>query len=158
MEFPMIDETQNYIRFCQQAGLPINEVPEKGKPMAMTYEIAMREIDPHLYERLTTQGKLKADVLDRHKRGAYWTTDVDELEAKGYTGIAANIRKEMAEGQKILMQKEVEKITARNAERDKKIEAYKNLTPWQKMAMNPPTPESIARARAEWGITGEPTY
>ena len=149
----MIDETQNYIRFCQKAGLPINEVPEKGKPMGMTYEIAMREMDPHLYERLTNQGKLKADVLDRHQRQAYWFTDVDELEEKGYTGIAANLRKDIAEGQKILMQKEVEKITARNAERDKKLEAYKKLTPMQKMAMNPPSPESIAKCREEWGIS-----
>ena len=61
MDFPMIDETQNYISFCQKAGLPINEVPEKGQPMDMTYELAMREIDPYLFERLTKKGKLKAD-------------------------------------------------------------------------------------------------
>jgi len=26
------------------------------------------------------------------------------------------------------------------------------------MAMNPPSPEAIAQARKEWGITGEPTF
>jgi len=96
----MIDETQNYISFCQKANLPINEVPEYGKPMGMTCEIAMKELDPHLYERLTKQGKLKADVLDRHRRGAYWIEDVKELEAKGYTGVAANLKKQIVEGQR----------------------------------------------------------
>ena len=100
MDFPMIDETQNYISFCKKANLPINEVPEKGKPMELTYEVAMKAIDPHLYERLTVQGKLKADVLDRHLRQAYWTTDVAELEAKGYTGVAANLKAQMVEGRR----------------------------------------------------------
>tara|TARA_B100000925_G_C21743629_1_gene360353 strand:- start:340 stop:567 length:228 start_codon:yes stop_codon:yes gene_type:complete len=46
----------------------------------------------------------------------------------------------------------------RKGERDKKLEAYKNLDPMAKLAMNPPSPEAIAQARQEWGITGEPTY
>ena len=53
------------------------------------------------YDRLTEQGTLKADVLDRHRRQAYWTTDVAELEAKGYTGVAANLKKQMVEGRRI---------------------------------------------------------
>ena len=61
------------------------------------------------------------------------------------------------EGQEILRQQELEKITARNAERDRKLAEYNKLSPYQKMAMNPPSPESIARCREEWGITGELT-
>ena len=34
------------------------------------------------------------------------------------------------------------------------MEAYRRLDPMTKLAMNQPSPESIARARAEWGITG----
>jgi len=150
----MIDETQNYISFCQKAGLPINEVPEKGKPMGMTYEIAMREIDPYLYERLTEQGKLKADVLDRHQRQAYWTTDVDELEAKGYTGVAANLRKQIEEGRRINEENKLKEMIARNEARDK----ANRERPVGFQALPPLSPEAIARARQQWGITGEPTY
>ena len=46
----------------------------------------------------------------------------------------------------------------RKEARDRKLEAYKNLDPMQKLAMNPPSPAAIAQAREQWGITGEPTY
>ena len=147
----MIDETQNYISFCQKAGLPINEVPEKGKPMGMTYELAMKEIDPHLYERLTKQGKLKADVLDRHQRQAYWTTDVAELEAKGYTGVAANLRKQIVEGQRIIQENKLKEMTERNeAVAKKHAERPKGM-----QYMPPLSPTAIAKAREQWGISGE---
>ena len=150
----MIDETQNYISLCQKANLPINEVPEKGKPMGMTYEIAMKELDPHLYERLTKQGKLKADVLDRHRRGAYWIEDVKELEAKGYTGVAANLKKQIVEGQRKIQEQKLKEMTARNEARDKAIREK----PVGLQGLPPLSPEAIARARAQWGITGELTY
>ena len=153
MDFPMIDETQNYISFCQKANLPINEVPEKGKPMDFTYEIAMKELDPHLYERLTEQGKLKADVLDRHRRGAYWTTDVAELEAKGYTGVAANLKKQMVEGQRQIQEQKLREMTARNEARDKAIREKKaGFTPDRNIGFNDP---SAIKARREWGLSDD---
>jgi len=154
MEFPIIDETQNYISFCQKAGLPINEVPKKGKPMDFTYELAMKEIDPHLYERLTEQGTLKADVLDRHQRQAYWTTDVKELEAKGYTGVAANLKKEMIEGRRKIEEEKLLEMIKRNEAKEKLLKEK----PTGFQGLPPLSPETIARARAQWGITGEPTY
>ena len=89
--------------------------------MGMTYAIAMKEIDHYLYERLCEKKPLRADVAGKHKKGTYWIEDVDELEAKGYTGVAMNLKKETAKGQEILRQQELEKITARNAERDRKL-------------------------------------
>ena len=158
MDFPTIDENENYANFCKKANLPITELPSKDKPMGMTYELAMREIDPHLYERLCEKKPLRADVATRHKKGTYWIEDIEELEAKGYTGVAMNLKKEIAKGQEMLRQQELEKITARNAERDRKLAEFNKLSPYQKMAMNPPSPEAIAQARKEWGITGEPIF
>ena len=63
----------------------------------------------------------RADVAARHKKGTYRKEDVDELEAKCYTGVAMNLKKETAKRQEILRQQELEKIPARNAERDKKL-------------------------------------
>ena len=147
----MIDETQNYISFCQKANLPINEVPEKGKPMDLTYEIAMKEIDPHLYERLTVQGKLKADVLDRHRRQAYWTTDVAELEAKGYTGVAANLKAQMVEGRRQIEENKLKEMTARN----EAVAKHHANKPKGMQHMPPLSPTAIAKAREMWGISGE---
>ena len=36
--------------------------------MGMTYEIAMKEIDHYLYERLCDKKPLRADVAARHKK------------------------------------------------------------------------------------------
>ena len=69
-----------------------------------------------------------------------------------------NLKEEIAKGKELLRQQELEKITARNAERDRKLAEYQKLDPMQKLAMNPPSPEAIAQARKEWGITGEPTF
>ena len=68
------------------------------------------------------------------------------------------MRAQVAEPERIILERKVAEAAERNAERDKKLEAYKNLDPMQKLAMNPPSPEAIAQARQEWGITGEPTY
>ena len=66
--------------------------------MGMTYELAMKEIDHYLYERLCEKKPLRADVAARHKKGTYRIEDVDEPEAKGYTGVAMNLKKESAKG------------------------------------------------------------
>ena len=46
----------------------------------------------------------------------------------------------------------------RKGERDKKLEAYKNLDPMAKLAMNPPSAQAVEQARREWNISGEPTF
>ena len=144
--------TTQYIAFCQRANLPINEVPTPGQKMGMTYEIAMKELDPHLYQNLTSpkSSSLKADVRDRYERGVMWTQDLEEYQKKGFTGTARNIEIEMNKAREMMEQQKLKEMTARNDARDKAIRekppGFKGLAPL--------SPESIARARAEWGITG----
>ena len=148
----MIDNTSAYIDVCNKAGLPINKVPKKGDKIGLAYEMAMKEYNPHLYQNITAPDptELPADVLDRHNRQAYWTTDVEALEAKGFTGTAANLRKEMEEGRRQIEENKFKEMKARNDARDKAIrEKVPGLG-----SLPPLSPESIARARAEWGITG----
>ena len=45
-----------------------------------------------------------------------WTSDADEYEAKGFCGIASNIRQEMAAARELMMQQEIEAMKKRNAE------------------------------------------
>ena len=68
------------------------------------------------------------------------------------------MKAQVAEAERQILEKKIAESAARNAERDRKLEAYKNLDPMQKLAMNPPSPAAIAQAREQWGITGEPTY
>ncbi len=144
--------TSQYVAFCQKANLPINEVPEPGKKMDFTYEVAMKEIDPYLYQNLTSpkSSSLKADVRDRYERGVMWTSDLEEYQRKGFTGTAKNIEIEMNQAREMMEQQKLKEMTARNDARDKAIRekppGFKGLAPL--------SPESIARARAEWGITG----
>ena len=144
--------TSQYVAFCQKAGLPINEVPEPGKKMDFTYEVAMKEIDPYLYQNLTSpkSSSLKADVRDRYERGVMWTSDLQEYQKKGFTGTAKNIEIEMNKAREQIELQKLAEMKARNDARDKAIRekppGFKGLAPL--------SPESIARARAEWGITG----
>jgi len=143
--------TDQYVAFCQRANLPINEVPTPGQKMGMTYEIAMKELDPYLYQNLTSpkSSSLKADVRSRYEKGIMWTSDVDEYDAKGFCGVAANIRKEMDKARDILEQQKLKEMTERNNKREEEI---RNKKPGFG-SLPPLSPESIARARAEWGIS-----
>ena len=109
MDLPEVNYTDQYVAFCQRANLPINEVPEAGQKMEMSYEVAMKSLDPHLYQNLMKPDprKLKADVRSRYEKGIMWTSDADEYEAKGFCGIASNIRQEMAAAREMMMENEI---------------------------------------------------
>ena len=140
-----------YVAFCQRANLPINEVPTPGTKMGMTYEIAMKELDPHLYQNLTCpkSSSLKADVRSRYEKGIMWTSDLEEYWQKGFTGVAKNIADEMDRARELMEQKNLQEMTERNNKRE---EAIRNKKPGFG-SLPPLSPESIARARAEWGIS-----
>ncbi len=143
--------TDQYVAFCKRANLPINEVPTPGTKMGMTYEIAMKELDPYLYQNLTSpkSSSLKADTRSRYEKGIMWTSDLEEYRSKGFTGVAQNIENEMNKAREMMEQQKLAEMKARNDARDKAIREKKpgfgNLPPL--------SPESIARARQEWGIT-----
>ena len=142
--------TDQYVAFCQRANLPINEVPTPGTKMGMTYEVAMKELDPHLYQNLTAPkaSSLKADVRSRYEKGILWTSDLEEYWQKGFTGVAKNIADEMDRAREMMEQKNLQEMTERNNKREEEI---RNKKPFG--SLPPLSPESIARARAEWGIT-----
>ena len=143
--------TDQYVAFCQRANLPINEVPTPGTKMGMTYEIAMKELDPHLYQNLTAPkaSSLKADVRSRYEKGIMWTSDLEEYWQKGFTGVAKNIADEMDRARELMEQQKLKEMTERNNKREQEI---KNRKPGFG-SLPPLSPESIARARAEWGIS-----
>ena len=68
------------------------------------------------------------------------------------------MRAQLAEAEKQILEKKIAESKARNDERDRRLAEYQKLNPMQKLAMHQPSPEAIAQARREWGITGEPTF
>ena len=103
------------------------------------------------YSYICTQKPLRADVAVRHKTGNYWIEDVKELEEKGYTGVAENLRKQIEEGQRLIQENKLKEMTARNeAVAKQHAERKKGM-----QYMPPLSPTAIARAREQWGITGE---
>ena len=126
MDLPEVNYTDQYVAFCQRANLPINEVPEAGQKMEMSYEVAMKSLDPHLYQNLMKPDprKLKADVRSRYEKGIMWTSDADEYEAKGFCGIASNIRQEMAAARELMMENEIKAMKERNDARDEARRTY----------------------------------
>ncbi len=125
MELPTIDNTDAYIDVCKKAGLPVNKLPKKGDKLDLAYEIAMKELNPALYQNLMSPSPddLPADVAKRYKQGLMWIDDLKAYEDNGFTGTAANIRKAMEQAQSELIAKKTAEMKARNDARD---EAQRN--------------------------------
>ena len=156
MELPIIDNTDAYIEVCKKAGLPINKLPKKGDKIDIAYELAMKELNPALYQNITSPDpdNLPADVAQRYKQGLMWIDDLKAYEDCGFTGTAQTIKDAIAEAQTQKINNETRAMQERN---DKHNENMRNR-PKGIRNMPPLSPEAIARARQQWGITGEPTY
>ena len=152
MEIPTIDNTDAYIDVCKKAGLPVNKLPKKGDKLDLAYEIAMKEINPHLYQNLMSPSPddLPADVAKRYKQGLMWVDDLQAYMDCGFSGTAQNIRDAIAEAQTQKMINETKAMKERNDARDE----YHRNRPKGMQFGDPLTPEQIMNAREKWGITG----
>ena len=152
MELPIIDNSDAYMEVCRKANLPYNKLPKKGDDIPLAYEIAMKELDPHLYQNITSPNpdNLPVDVAKRYKQGLMWTSDLQAYEENGFTGTASNIRKEMDQARQMMIDQQTAEMKARNEARDE----YHRNRPKGMQFGDPLTPEQIMNARQKWGITG----
>ena len=151
---------REYARFSKTCfpNMPCKPLPKSLDDLTFTEKTVLQDWEGgKLFQNLFKNEKtLPADVLARHLDGGrYHVGDQEALRAAGFTAEAIRIEAEIEQGRQQLREKELAEITARNEARDKKLEAYRNLDPFVKLAMNPPSPESIARTREKWGITGK---
>ena len=134
-------------------------LPKKPNDLTITQQETMRVQAPKLYQNLfrTTldSGMLPADLELRLRRNAVWVEDEDRLRKYGWEHQANEIRDARVAFEKQQLDKATAESAARVAKREQELEAYRNLDPFVKLAMNPPSPESIARTREKWGITGK---
>ena len=134
-------------------------LPKKPSDLNITQQETMRSKAPKLYQNLfrtsLDSGKLPADLELRLRKGALWVEDEDRLRKYGWEASANEIRDARVAFEKQQLDKATAESAARVAKREQELEAYKNLDPMVKMAMHPPSAEAVARARAEWNITGK---
>ena len=151
----MIDNTDAYIAVCEKANLPYNKLPKKGDKIPLAYEMAMKELNPHLYQNITSPDpdELPVDVAKRYKKGLMWIQDLNAYEKCGFTGTAANIRKAMEQAQQELIAQKTAEMKARNDARD---EAQSNklsgFTPQKNIGFNDP---SAVAFRRQHGISDD---
>ena len=152
MELPIIDNTDAYIDVCKKAGLPVNKLPKKGDKIDIAYELAMKELNPALYQNITSPDpdNLPADVAQRYKQGLMWIDDLKAYEDCGFTGTARTIKDAIAEAQN---QKIINETRAMKERNDKHDEYMRNKP--KGMQFGAPLPaEQVEYAKRQWGISG----
>ena len=152
MELPIIDNSDAYMEVCKKANLPYNKLPKKGDDIPLAYEIAMKELNPHLYQNITSPDpdNLPVDVAKRYKQGLMWTSDLQAYEENGFTGTASNIRKEMDQARQMMIDQQTAEMKARNEARDE----YHRNRPKGMQFGAPLPPEQVQHFRDQIGYTG----
>ncbi len=89
----------------------------------------------------------------RYNAGNLWIEDVAPLERAGFTGSAANMRKQIEEGRRIIEEQKLAEMKARNDARDKAIaERPVGFHPVKNIDFNSPEAQ---KARRDWGLTDD---
>ena len=109
----------------------------------------------NLFRTTLDSGKLPADLEKRLRENSLWVEDEERLRQFGWEAQANEILEAKVKFQKDQLDKATAESAARVAQREKEMEAYRNMDPMAKLAMNPPSAEAVARTRAQWGITGK---
>ena len=135
-------------------------LPQKTSDLNVTQLEQLRIYDggklyQNLFRTSLDSGKLPADLEKRLREGAIWVEDEKRLREHGWEFEANEIRNARIKFEKDKLDKATAESAERVAKREQELEAYRNLDPFVKLPMNPPSPESIARTRGKWGITGK---
>ena len=152
---PTVDYTQQFVDFFTEnfPSKQIPSMPKSRKDLTIELDMVMRDQAPYLYENLFKPNvdELPADVKLRHQKGMRWAQDVDVLEEAGFTGTVKNMRKEMAQAEQIMMAKKIEESQAIQKEQEQQRKAWEQLPLGHPSKR--PSEASIARTKAQWGIS-----
>ena len=153
MDLPIVDNiTQPYVKFCQENGLKVGKVPTSKEEMGLQQELLMRETAPALFQNIVkpSPNDLPADVKLRYQSGNFWIEDVKALDDAGFTGTARNLQNQILEGKRLIEEKKLQEMAARNKARDKAIrEKPSGFHPTKNIDFNSPEAQ---KARREWGL------
>ena len=131
---------------------PCPAIPKKLEDLGLMEQMAMRTEAPELFQNLykSDYSAMPADVATRLRNNQLWTEDVEVLEKYGWTAKAKEMRGQIEEAQRLILEKKIQETAERNAAREKAI--LEKPSGFQGLA--PLSQEQIMKARQEWGISG----
>ena len=133
-------------------------LPKKASDLPATIEMTLANEDPILYQNLFggKSGALPADVQHRFNNNSLLPRDDEALRQNGFEYYAQQCEKVAAQADDLKLQQDAE------AGRKLYLEQKRAQEEWHKLPLGhpakAPTPESVQRARQQWGITGKPSW
>ena len=164
MTISTIDHNEAFARFWRTEfnSMKCPPVPAKPDELGLTVQMALQSYQGGaLYQNLfgsKGSAKLPADVSVRRNAAQSIPQDADGLRQAGleYEAQQAELRRQQLQDQELALK--AEQGRKQFLEQKKAYEQWSNASLSERMVMAPPTPESIARAREEWGITGRANW
>ena len=154
-----IDHTAAYATFWANTfpGVPCPAVPKKLGDLNLTARMTMQTEDPALYQNLFAgdTSTLPADVRNRRNLGQNTPADADALEACGLQWEAEELRRRAQIAETQLVDQRIDESRQLQEIQRRKREQWQSMNLLERMAASPVSAECAARARAEWGITGQ---
>ena len=154
MKHPKLEEFNQF--WIDNSREEVPPVPQKPNDMNITMQECMRMKNPKLYQDLFSisvdSGRLPADLEMRLRNNAVWVEDADRLRKYGWEAKAQDIEKAREEFEQSQLQKKIEESQQRQAEQEKTRQAWQNMSPIEKMAVTPLSPDQIARNRQRYGV------
>tara|TARA_X000001036_G_scaffold392679_1_gene391688 strand:+ start:73 stop:558 length:486 start_codon:yes stop_codon:yes gene_type:complete len=160
MTFPTVDYTGRFADFMGKcfpnAACP--PLPKKSGDLPATIEMTLQNEDPALYQNLFggKSGALPADVQNRFNQNCLLPRDAQALREHGFEYYAQQCEQVGAQADDLRLQQKAEEG------RKLYLEQKKAQEEWSKLPLGhpakAPSPESVQRAREEWGITGRHSW
>ena len=145
---------QQFANFWAKAfpSKPCPAIPKKLEDLGLMEQMAMRSEAPELFQNLykSDYSAMPADVATRLRNNQLWAGDEVVLEKYGWTAKAKEMRGQIEEAQRLILEKKIQETAERNAAREKAIRDK----PKGFAGLAPLSQEQIMKARQEWGISG----
>ncbi len=140
------------------AGKSCPALPKSIEDLSLTEREVMREEAPILFQNLfrSSYADMPADVASRLRENRLWSEDVKVLEQYGWQHKANEMKAEIKEAERMLMDKKIADSQKRQQIQKQQQEAFAQLPLGHPLKQ--PSPELVARTREQWGISGRPSW
>lgn len=141
-------------------GTPCPPVPKRPDDLGLTARLALSAENPALFQNLFGNsgqgaGAMPADTITRRANGQLEARDISHLREAGLEFEAQQLEQAVQrQMDQRLVNQTLASRQAAEAEMTRSAQ-WAGASMMERLAMSPPTPQAIAAARAQWGITGQ---
>ena len=132
---------------------PCPALPKSKEDLGLMEQLALQNENPILYQNLFRSGfeSMPADTATRLREDRCWREDIPILREHGWEHKANQLEEQVTEAQRLILEKQILESQERQKVQQQQRESINPYT-------QPLSPETIARTRREWGISGEPIF